>query len=87
MRYLLVLCLAVVSCVAQAQDHMRKTALPTPLDVYVATPDSNYRYELVSKEERDDWTSYTRRPSCLSAAAGATVSLRVWRVASPGSWR
>lgn len=78
MRHLLVLCLAVVSCVAHAEGHMRKTALPTPLDTYVAAPDSNYRYELVSKNEQEGWTSYTLHMVSQQWLTEAEVDKPLW---------
>jgi len=78
MRHLFILCLALVASLAQAQDHMRKTALPTPLDTYVAAPDDNYRYELVSKEERDDWASYTLHMTSQKWLTEAEVDHPLW---------
>jgi PhoPQ-activated pathogenicity-related protein len=78
MRIVLVALVLLVGLTAHAEDHMRKTALPTPLDIYVAAPDDAYRYEVVSEEAREDWTSYTLKLVSQRWLTEAEVDRPLW---------
>lgn len=78
MRQLLACLIALSTSIALAQDHMRKTALPTPLDAYVATPDDAFKYEVVNEEVRDDWASYTLHLVSQRYLTEAEVDRPLW---------
>lgn len=78
MRFALACFLVFSTSTTFAQDHMRKTALPTPLDEYVAAPDDAFKYEVVAEEKRDDWASYTLHLVSQRFLTEAEVDRPLW---------
>lgn len=61
-----------------AQGHMRPTDHPTALDTYVAAPDEHYKFELVNKTEREDWSSYVIHMTSQQWLTEAEVDKPIW---------
>jgi PhoPQ-activated pathogenicity-related protein len=68
---------ALVSLTASAQ-HARETANPTPLDAYVAAPDDAFKYEILSTEERESFTSIVVKMTSQRWLTEAEVDRPLW---------
>ncbi len=68
-------------CLAQSASYpyARETENPTALDTYVAKPDSNYAYSLVSTSEKSGLTTYVLEMTSQEWRSADEVDRTIWK--------